>query len=85
MASEAPVTDMQTLEAQEQDVEMGISKQNSQESMKKRPGSVDPSEKTVVAADQPAFDPNDPTLPLNWSTGKKYFNLTVPALLTFVV
>lgn len=30
-------------------------------------------------------DLTDPSLPLNWSKPKKYFNLIVPAILTFVV
>jgi len=30
-------------------------------------------------------DLTDPSLPLNWSKPKKYFNLFVPGILTFVV
>ena len=86
MANETPVNEVPSLETQEHDVEKGISKQTSHESTEKRPASTDASENTiVVGAGSPAFDPDDPTLPLNWSTSKKCFNLTVPAVLTFVV
>jgi len=70
---------------QEQDVERGTSKKISHESMEKRLGSAGDSENTMVVPAQPSYDPTDPTLPLNWSTKKKYFNLVVPAILTFVV
>lgn len=39
----------------------------------------------TTAAKEEQIDLSDPTLPLNWSLPKKYFNLIVPALLTFVV
>ena len=85
MATEAPVNGALLVETQQQDVEKGNSGRISQASTEKRAASPKESENTIVAPGQPEYDPNDPTLPLNWSTSKKYFNTIVPAMLTFVV
>ncbi|KAH8599487.1 putative bicyclomycin resistance protein [Bisporella sp. PMI_857] len=84
MAAETPV---EVVVAPSQDLEKAVSR-TSKESKERKLSSHGISENsatTAVQAEGPAYDENDPTLPLNWPVWKKYFNLTIPAIITFVV
>jgi len=84
MAAEAPIEGLAAAPASG-DVEKGLATTISTESKERKTSSQTASQESGVTAVQPEVDLSDPTLPLNWSIGKKYFNLLVPAILTFVV
>jgi len=85
MAAEAPIEGLAVAAPGAADLEKGLSSTISKESKERKTSSQTASQESAATAVQPEIDLSDPTLPMNWSIGKKYFNLTVPAILTFVV